>query len=127
MNIHILTVPNEQIKERHDFTGADWWWDEAGDLQVRVAAELTDWREAMALAMHEAAEALMCKHNGVTVAQVDKFDEKFKDDNEIDVNAGDESDAPYRLEHTYATAIERILTGVLGVDWKAYDTRLGKL
>lgn len=127
MNIHILTVPNEQIKERHDFTGADWWWDEAGDLQVRVAAELTDWREAMALAIHEAAEALMCKHNGVTVAQVDKFDEKFKDDNEIDVNAGDEPDAPYRLEHTYATAIERILTGVLGVDWKAYDTRLGKL
>ena len=127
MNIHILTVPNEQIKERHGFTGADWWFDAKGDLQVRVAAELEDWREAMALAMHEAAEALMCKHNGVTVAQVDIFDERFKGDNEIDVNAGDESDAPYRLEHTYATAIERILTGVLGVDWKAYDTRLGKL
>jgi hypothetical protein len=81
----------------------------------------------MALAIHEATEALMCKHNGVTVAQVDEFDANFKDDNEIDVNAGDESDAPYRLEHTYSTAIERILTGVLQVDWKSYDTRLGKL
>lgn len=127
MNIHILSVPNEDIKLRKGFTGADWWWDEAGDLQVRVATELEDWRERMALAMHEAAEALMCKHNGVTVAQVDVFDEKFKGDNEIDVNAGDEPDSPYRLEHTYATAIERILTGVLGVDWKSYDTRLGKL
>lgn len=127
MNIHILSVPNEDIKIRKGFTGADWWWDEAGDLQVRVATELEDWRERMALAMHEAAEALMCKHNGVTVSQVDVFDAKFKGDNEIDVNAGDEPDAPYRLEHTYATAIERILTGVLGVDWKSYDTRLGKL
>lgn len=127
MNIHILSVPNEDIKLRKGFTGADWWWDDAGDLQVRVANELEDWRERMALAMHEAAEALMCKYNGVTVEQVDVFDEKFKGDNEIDVNAGDEPDAPYRLEHTYATAIERILTGVLGVDWKAYDTRLGKL
>lgn len=127
MNIHILTIPNEEIKVRHGFTGADWWWDESGDLQVRVAAELTDWREAMALAMHEAAEALMCKHNGVTVDQVDVFDSKYKGENDVDVNAGDEPDAPYRLEHTYATAIERVLTGVLGVDWKSYDDRLAKL
>jgi hypothetical protein len=127
VNIHILSVTNEEIKLRKGFTGADWWWDDAGDLQVRVASELEDWRERMALAIHEATEALMCKHNGVTVAQVDEFDAKFKDDNEIDVNAGDESDAPYRLEHTYSTAIERILTGVLQVDWKSYDTRLGKL
>jgi hypothetical protein len=127
VNIHILSVPNEEIKLRKGFTGADWWWDDAGDLQVRVASELEDWRERMALAIHEATEALMCKHNGVTVAQVDEFDANFKDDNEIDVNAGDESDAPYRLEHTYSTAIERILTGVLQVDWKSYDTRLGKL
>lgn len=127
MNIIIKSVTNEEIKLRHGFTGADWWWDEAGDLQIRVASELEDWRERMALAIHEAAEALMCKHNGVTVAQVDAFDSKFKGENEIDVNAGDEPDAPYRLEHTYATAIERILTGVMGVDWKSYDTRLGKL
>lgn len=127
MNIHILSVPNEEIKLRKGFTGSDWWWDEAGDLQVRVATELEDWRERMALAIHESAEALMCKHNGVTVAQVDEFDKKLKQDQPNDVNAGDEPDAPYRLEHTYATAIERVLTGVLGVDWKAYDTRLGKL
>lgn len=127
MNIHILTVTNEEIKVRKGFTGADWWWDDAGDLQVRVASELEDWRERMALAIHEASEALMCKHNGVTVEQVDVFDAKFKGENEIDVNAGDEPEAPYRLEHTYATAIERVLTGVLGVDWKSYDIRLGKL
>lgn len=127
MNIFIKSVPNDEIKLRHGFTGADWWWDEAGDLQVRVASELEDWRERMALAIHEASEALMCKHNGVTVAQVDEFDAAFKGEHVVDVNAGDDPKAPYRLEHTYATAIERVLTGAMGVDWLAYDTRLSKL
>lgn len=125
-DIIVKTVPNEEIKLRKGFTGADWWW-EGETLQVRVAAELEDWRERAALIVHEVAEAIMCKHNGVTVAQVDEFDAKFKDGNEIDINAGDEPDAPYRLEHTYATAIERVLTGVLGVDWRGYDERLGKI
>lgn len=127
MNIHILSVPNDDIKLRKGFTGADWWWEEEGNLQVRVASELTDWRERACLMIHEAAEALMCKHNGVTVAKVDAFDAQFKGENEIDVNAGDDPAAPYRLEHTYATAIERVLSGVLEVDWKSYDERLSKL
>lgn len=127
MNISIKTVPNDEIRVRKGFTGADWWFTPEGDLEVRVAAELTDWREAMALAVHEASEALMCRHLGITVAQVDAFDSKFKKENEYDINAGDEPDAPYRLPHTYATAIERILTGVLDVDWFSYDRRLEKL
>lgn len=127
MNINIKTVSNEVISVRKGFTGADWWWTPEGDLEVRVAEELEDWRERMALAIHEAAEALMCRHLGVTVAMVDEFDSKFKRENEYDINAGDDPDAPYRLPHTYATAIERILTGVLGVDWYSYDRRLEKL
>ena len=129
MNIHILTVPNEQIKERHGFTGADWWFEGNGDLHVRVAAELEDWREAMALAMHEAAEALMCRHLGVTVQQVDDYDEKFEREHPGDgtTNVGDISDCPYRLPHNAATAVERVLTTVLDVPWQAYDDRLAAL
>jgi hypothetical protein len=125
-NIIVKTVPNDEIKIRKGFTGADWWW-EGDTLQVRVAAELEDWRERGALIVHEVSEAIMCKYNGVTVQQVDEFDAKFKGENEIDINAGDEPYAPYRVEHTFATAIERILTGVLHVDWKGYDERLGKI
>ena len=127
MDILIKTVPNEEIKTRKGFTGADWWYDLDGNLQIRVAAELADWREAMALAIHEATEALLCRHNGVTVAQVDAFDAEFKGEHIVDVNAGDDPECPYRLEHTYATAVERILTGALGVDWRPYDERLSKL
>jgi hypothetical protein len=129
MNIHILTVPNEEIKIRKGFTGADWWWDESGDLQVRVASELEDWRERAALMIHEAGEALMCRHLGVTVAQVDDFDAKFEREHPGDgtTNVGDISDCPYRLPHNAATAMERVLTTVLNVEWQAYDDRLSKL
>lgn len=127
MNINIRTVPNSEIMLRKGFTGADWWWDERDVLQVRIAAELPDWRERAALAIHEASEALMCRYQGVTVDQVDEFDAKFKRENEYDINAGDEPGAPYRLAHTYATAIERILTGVMDVDWYSYDRRLEKI
>ena len=98
MNIHILSVPNEEIKQRKGFTGADWWWDEAGDLQVRVATELEDWRERMALAIHEASEALMCKHDGVTVQQVDDYDARFEREHPGDgtTNVGDIHDCPYK-------------------------------
>lgn len=126
MNTHILEVPNEEIKLRKGFTGADWWFDENGDLQVRVAIELPP-LERQALALHETFEAMLCKHMGITVEMVDKFDAKFKGENEFDINAGDDPEAPYRVPHTYATAIERVFTGAVGIDWYGYDRRLEKL
>lgn len=80
----------------------------------------------MLLAIHEAVEALMCKHNGVTQESVDKYDQEYDKTHAADLNAGDETDCPYRLEHCYATAIERILAGVFQVPWKEYDDRLTK-
>jgi hypothetical protein len=126
MNIIVKTVPNSEIMKRKRFTGADWWWD-GDNLEVRVALELEDWREAMALAVHEISEALICKYLGITVEEVDEFDSNFKGEHIVDVNAGDDPKAPYRIPHTFATAIERILTGVLEIDWLPYDERLSKL
>lgn len=126
MNIHILTVPNDEIRIRKGFTGADWWWNDNGDLEVRVADSLTDWREAMALALHEASEALMSKHMGITVQQVDDYDEKFEREHPGDgtTDVGDLHDCPYRVPHNYATAIERIFVGAVDVSWREYDERL---
>src|SRR5579859_7350733 len=127
MNIHILAVPNIQIAARKGFTGADWWFDIYGDLQVRVATELEDWREQVSLAMHEATEAILCKYDGVTVQDVDRFDITYGKENRVDLNAGDDPKSPYRRQHTFATAVERILTGYMNVDWLPYDERLSAL
>ena len=129
MNVTIKTVPNEQIKLRKGFTGCDWWW-EQDNLIVLVAEELTDWRERMSLAMHEESEALICRHMGITHKMVDQFDEKYAIENPFDkgsLGAGDCADAPYKIPHHFGTAIERIMTGAMNVDWKPYDERLSAL
>ena len=124
-DIVLKSVPNEDIKLRKGFTGADWWFEDE-TLHVRVALEL-EWRERMALAVHEISEAILCKYLGITHEQVDEFDLTQQENELHGLNAGDEPNAPYRLPHTFATAIERIMTGVMDVDWSSYDERLSKL
>ena len=123
MNIHIIVIPESQ--QRPEVNGADWYFDDKGDLQVRVSP-MSDWRYEVALAFHEAFEACLCKNNGVTQQAVDKFDMAFDlaHPDEPDLNAGDEQDAPYVVEHNYATIVDRLFIGACGLKWKDYDTEL---
>jgi len=123
VNITIKVIPNEQ--QRACVDGCDWYWDENGDLQVRVSP-LSDWRHEVLLGIHEAVEAVMCRHDGVTQEQVDAFDVEYDKAHAVDINAGDDPNAPYKKQHTFATAIERILAGALSVDWKTYDDEIQK-
>lgn len=121
MDIVIKVIPESEM--RAGVNGADWYFDPEGNLQVRVSP-LSDWRRETLLALHEAVEAVMCKHNGVSVAEVDKFDLEYDKTHAFDVNAGDDPACPYVHEHCLATAIERILCAELGVNWLEYDTEL---
>lgn len=85
---------------------------------------LSDWKREVLLKVHEAVEAIMCRSNGVTVAQVDAFDIEYDKNHSSDLNAGDDPKAPYEREHCFATAIERILCAELKVPWLAYDKEL---
>lgn len=123
MNINIQVIPESE--QRAEINGADWFFDEKGDLQVRVSP-MSDWRREVLLGIHEAVEAIMCKHNGVTQQAVDAFDIEYDKTHAFDVNAGDEPAAPYVREHCFATAIERILCAELDVNWLEYDTELSQ-
>jgi hypothetical protein len=118
MNITIEVLPNDQLRPNVD--GCDWQWTPEGNLKVQVAP-LSDWRREVLLGIHEAVEAIMCKHSGVTQEQVDAFDLEYDRTHEIDLYAGDDASAPYKTQHTFATAIERILAGAMNVDWSDYD------
>jgi hypothetical protein len=123
VNIIIKVIPESE--QRPEVNGADWFFDENADLQVRVSP-MSDWRYETLLAIHEAVEAIMCKHNGVTVEAVDAFDQEYDKTHTFDVNAGDEPNAPYMREHCLATAIERILCAELDVNWAEYDRELAE-
>jgi hypothetical protein len=119
MNITIKTIPHDQ--QRYE-TAGDWWFDDAGDLEIRVS-EMGDWREEALVAFHELAEVLLCKQRGITAEQVDAFDKAYAGDGE----PGDDPAAPYRKEHFFATSIERLLAAELGIAWAEYDAAVEAL
>ena len=121
MNICIKVIPESE--QRAEVNGADWQFDKDGNLIVCVSP-MSDWRYEVLLGIHEAVEAVMCRHNGVTQEQVDKFDQEYDKTHAFDVNAGDDPKSPYSREHCFATAIERILCAELDVNWLEYDTEL---
>ena len=127
MNIEVRVVPNGELNIRAGFTGADWWWNPDGSLQVRIAKEIDDADEIACLILHEVSEALFCRKLGISHQEVDLFDKEYQRTHEVDLNAGDEPDSPYRVPHNWATAIERIAAGVLDVKWKGYDEKLSKI
>lgn len=131
MNIHCLVIPNEEIKQRAGFTGADWWFDEKGDLQIRIAQMSSRERE-MSLAVHEIVECILAKFHGVKAEDVDAFDEAVEKTPEGAANhgidAGDLPGCPYSREHMAATACERVVAMELGIgSWREYDDELGSL
>ena len=121
MNICIKVIPESQ--HRKEVSGADWFFDAKGDLQVRISP-MSDQRYEAALMLHDVFEAILCRFSGVTVESVDRFDQKYYETHSDDLDAGDERDCPYRLEHMYATAAERIFAGAVGICWADYDREL---
>jgi len=124
VNIFAKVVPRETMREGVD--GADWWFDENGDLQIRVCP-MSDWRYEVALIQHEEFEALLCRAHGVTQKSVDEFDLAYDKahPNEPDLNAGDDPDAPYVAEHNYAEIVDRLFIGACGLKFGPYMKELG--
>lgn len=125
MNISIKIV--EHSFQKYETCG-NWGFDSNGDIWIEVS-KLSDWRREILIAIHELCEVVMCKHNGVSQAQVDQFDLDFEahrpPDNEDE--PGDDPNAPYFREHCIATGIERILAAELGVKWSEYENELNAL
>jgi hypothetical protein len=121
MNITIQVVDPKEMRPLVD--GVDWHWLPNGDLMVQLAP-MSDWRREVLLGFHEAVEAVLCKHNGVSQQAVDAFDVEYDKTHDTDCNAGDDPLAPYHREHTAATAVERILAYALSVQWGEYDAEL---
>lgn len=121
MKITVEVIHN--LKQRYPTVG-DWQW-EKDHLTVRVSEMRdSDWKGEMAVAIHEIVEALICKQNGVTEAEVDAFDMSFS---VAACEPGDHPDCPYRHEHAIATAIERLMVEALGLNWAKYEGELLRL
>lgn len=129
MQIIIRTIPHT---EQRYVTCGDWWFNEDGDLQIRVS-DLSNQDMESLIASHELVEALLCKKRGIDEKDVTRFDERYelarKDYPEImgETEPGDHPKAPYNKEHEFATRLEHSLSMELGVDWQEYNKKVNDL
>ena len=113
--------------QRYDTCG-DWQFDTEGNLKISIS-DVGNWKHEFLVAFHELAEVMLCKDRGISQESVDAFDTEFEK-NRKEGNTdepGNDSAAPYRKEHFFATNVERLMAEQLGVDWDEYDKSINSL
>ena len=123
MRIVIETI--EHSKQRYPTVG-DWRVKPDG-LHITVS-KMSDPRYEFLVGMHEAIEAVLCQHAGISPAAVDRFDKAYEARRKPgDLSEpGDDPRAPYHHQHQVATSIEKRLAKQLDVDWAAYDREVSR-
>lgn len=111
MKINVRTISHED--QRYPTCGD--WWVHNGSLEVRVSY-MGDLLHENLIAIHEIVEALLCLKSGISEESVTAWDKAFTGSGE----PGDDPAAPYYDQHVKATAIERTLADMLGIDWETY-------
>jgi hypothetical protein len=98
----------------------DWFYDADADELTIFINKMADWRSELAVAMHEAIEAVMCLANEVDQTDVDYFDKKFYLEHD-EGEAGNDVKAPYFEQHILATLLEKELCSHIGLLWSDHE------
>jgi hypothetical protein len=111
--------------QRYNTVG-DWEYNpDKEHLDISVSA-LRDWREGLAVAIHEIFEAALCIQDGIPQGMVDHYDQKCLQEG-FEGEPGERPAAPYYNQHLAATVAERLFCWQIGVHWPEYEDHLDKL
>lgn len=135
-----ITIETIDHSEQSYPTSGDWnlrMSQDADPVELHIkVSKMGDWRYEALVGIHEAVEAILCRDAGISEQGVNAFDIEFENAREkrlgawftfrgrnvdADAEPGDDEDAPYRRQHCFATAVERMLAAEMGVSWTAYD------
>ena len=134
MNIWIHSVKHES--QRYPTCGD--WLTHAGRLEEIRVSRMDNPDHEFLVGIHELVEAYLCQKRGITDQQVTEFDKKFETARKTGAHfygfyigdaeePGDHPNSPYRNEHKFATAIEKMLADEIGVDWEEYEKAIYNL
>jgi hypothetical protein len=118
----IVTARTVQHWRQRYKTVGDWQTPAPGHVTIAVSV-MKDWRYEALVMLHEAVEAAICIHRGITQAEVDEWDKAWDGEGE----PGDDPAAPYHDAHMTATRLERQFADALGVEWETYEKELDSL
>jgi hypothetical protein len=108
--------------QRYDTLG-DWRFDPEGNLTISIS-DSGSYRSNICLALHELVEALLCRWDGVSTEDVDRWDmSEGKDSDE----PGEDPRAPYHVQHMRAMIFERLLADMLALPWPDYEALLARM
>jgi hypothetical protein len=123
MNTIIKSIPHS--KQRYNTIG-DWKFVDStiGDplvLDIYIS-DLGDNKMNALIAIHELVEAVLCRFNDpeITGEEVDKFDMSHPELEE----PGEDSRAPYKKQHKFASMIEMLVAIQLNINWDEYEKGL---
>jgi hypothetical protein len=98
----------------------DWFYDADSDELTVFVNKMEDWRSEMAVAIHEAVEAVAFLAAGGDQTDIDYFDKNFYKTHD-DGQAGDDKDAPYCEQHKSASFIEQEVCNQLKLDFRQHE------
>lgn len=122
------------------------------DNEIRiVVSDMDDDKLEWLVAIHELCEVMLMKHAGIPLQASTDYDVAFEAARELgsesvengiqtkpgftfrgrwyspDAEPGDAPDCPYREQHNYATAVERMMCAAMGIPWAYYEARCNAL
>lgn len=125
MLIQIRTIPHDE--QRYETCG-DYWTTKDGQMHIRVSDMGNEDYEFL-VAFHELIEFWLIRKAGISEESINLFDiqyEKNRKSGDTD-EPGNQPDAPYHLQHLFATDLEMMMAAAIGIDWKAYEARVNLL
>lgn len=126
MKVTIETIAHD--KQRYETCG-DYYQYPNKEWIIRVSKTGDD-RYDFLIALHEFIELYLTQFKNITEESIMNFDLEFerrREIGEVDGEPGFNSCAPYRKQHTIATAIEMMLAAELDVDWNEYDKKINEM
>ena len=104
------------------FECGDWFYDAEDDTLTIFVSRMADYRSELAVAVHEAVEAVMCLAADIPQTEIDYFDHNFyKTHDDATLEAGNDKAAPYFNMHVAATSVEREVCLQTWLDWKKHE------
>ncbi len=94
-----------------------------------TVSRVPNWKMEGLVAVHELIEYILVKHNKISIKEIDEFDYNFEENRKAGNTdePGDDPNAPYHLQHVFATQIEKLLATELGISWEEYNDIIEKL
>lgn len=126
----IIIKPIDASNQRYSTPG-DFTYDREDDTLTIFVSRMSDWRSELAVALHEAFEAVKCIADDIDLMAIDQFDTNFERERsegkhgEFD-EPGDEKSAPYHAAHIGATFVEREVCSRLDLSWEKHDENVNE-